>query len=92
MASDNGPKKFKNISPAGHIALCLLAILLAAAICAYGCFVIILKGPFESYRAPFVKHICTETVFGPVVRQIMGDDAVSQIVGVPAAPEEEASK
>lgn len=84
-------KKRKRIidRPLGlRIAGCIIVICIAAAICAYGCFYMILKGPYKSYRADFVKHICTETRYGFVVEKIIGQDEIDAIVGLP--PEENA--
>ncbi len=91
MAGEKKKTVYRHRSLFSKILCCLLVIAIAAGICAYGCFVIILKGPFESYKAPFVRHICRDTAFGFVVEHMIGQEAVSEILG-PAAESGEAAK
>ena len=67
----------------------LLVLAIAASVCVYGCFKIILKGPYDSYGPNFVKHICSETRFGFLCREILGDEAVEEIMANAVKEEQE---
>ncbi|MBR0140506.1 MAG: hypothetical protein IJM17_09505 [Firmicutes bacterium] len=81
MAQEKKKKAYRHRSLFSKIVCCLLVIAIAAGVCAYGCFVIILKGPFESYKASFVRHICRETAFGFVVERMIGEEELGELLG-----------
>ena len=50
----------------------LAALLVAAMICTWGCMVIILQGPYTSYRKTLVNLVCRQTPFDLAVKTILG--------------------
>ena len=58
----------------------ILILAIAASVCVYGSFYIVLKGPYDSYGPKFVKQVCTETRFGFICRSIIGDETVDEIM------------
>ncbi len=91
MASSGKTKTYRHRSLFSRVLCCLLVIALAAGICAWGCCLIILKGPFESYRLPFVRQL-SEKRLGFVAERILGEEAVAEMLGTAVPSEEEAPK
>ena len=78
--SINKAKTLKHRSLAARLAAGLLVLCLAASVCLYGCFCIILKGPYRNYSSKFVKQICTETHLRFLCDSILGSEAVDEIM------------
>lgn len=56
------------------------SVLIAALICALGCWTMILRGPYTAYRKTFVAEMCEKTHFDFAIRLILGAEQMDQIL------------